>query len=129
MIRNTDRYSIELFEQWAEEAWQDLPFEFKNHVANLAIFVHDDPDPALLRSMNLSRRSTLLGVYQGVPLSHRGSYYMNVLPDSIILFRNSILRICRTEEDIKQQIRMTLIHEIGHHFGLSESEIRDAMED
>jgi predicted Zn-dependent protease with MMP-like domain len=118
------------FEIWAKESWESLPEEFRDQVANLAIFVEEEPSRELLESMGISsRRSLLLGVYHGVPLHLRGASYMNVLPDSIILFRQPILRICKNEKAIRKQIRETLIHEIGHYFGMSEEEIRDAMED
>ncbi|MBN1550660.1 metallopeptidase family protein [bacterium] len=125
--RDHSQFSLARFEQWAQEALQALPSNFRNKIDNVAIFVQDEPDLHLLRSMKLPRGSTLFGVYQGIPLNKRGHYYMNVMPDQIIIFRRPILRFYRTEASIKKQIRDTLIHEIGHHFGMTESEIQNAM--
>ena len=119
--------TMEQFEAWAQEAWQAIPVQFKSQIQNLAIFVQDVADPGLLQQLGIRNKYHLLGLYQGVPLSHRGSFYMNVMPDSITLFMLPILRQCRTVEEVKNQIQQTLIHELAHHFGFNETEVRDAM--
>jgi len=70
--------------------------------------------------------STLFGLYTGVPLTKRTTSYGMVLPDKITLYRRSIEEGCRTEQEIQTQIRFTLLHEIGHHFGLSEDDLQEA---
>ena len=69
------------------------------------------------------RRALLFGLYEGVPQTKRGVYYSSI-PDKITIFKNAILQVCSTEEEVKAQVRSTVIHEIGHHFGLSEEELR-----
>lgn len=71
-------------------------------------------------------RDTLFGLYTGIPLTKRSSSYGMVLPDKITLYQRSIEEGCRTKEEIQTQIRTTLLHEIGHHFGLSEDELEQA---
>ncbi len=74
--------------------------------------------------MNIGAGWTLLGLYEGVPHSSRGANYTSVLPDKITIFKNSIEIVAKTEEEIKAQVRSTVMHEIGHHFGLSEEELK-----
>ena len=69
-------------------------------------------------------RDTLFGLYQGVPLHRRGATFGNVLPDTIHIYYRPLLRACATTEQLRRQIRKTVLHEIGHFFGLSEQEIR-----
>ena len=89
----------------------------------MEIVVEDYPDPGICQELGLQPGS-LLGLYQGVPLNKRGFHYALVLPDKITLFQKPIESVCRNREDIMQQIRNTLIHEIGHHFGLTEAHIQ-----
>lgn len=88
------------------------------------IFVEEAPDPELLKEMEITGRNLLFGLYQGVPISGKSFFQGQSLPDRIILFRQPILSICRTKHEIKEQIKKTLIHEIAHHFGLTEARIR-----
>jgi predicted Zn-dependent protease with MMP-like domain len=68
---------------------------------------------------------TLLGLYQGVPLTERTSSYSMVLPDRITIFRKAILGICDTEDDVVQQVRATVVHEVGHHFGIDDDRLHE----
>lgn len=88
------------------------------------IFVEEAPSPELLKELGMSDRDLLFGLYQGVPISGKSFFQGQSLPDRIILFRQPILSICRTKHEIKEQIKKTLIHEIAHHFGLTEARIR-----
>jgi predicted Zn-dependent protease with MMP-like domain len=113
----------ESFERLVEEAVSRLPRRFKKHLQNIAVVVEDRPsrdDLGGTRSGGL-----LLGLYHGVPLQHRGPYYGNVPPDVIVIYKNSIELICRTDKEVKQKVREVVLHEIGHYFGLSEEELRD----
>jgi predicted Zn-dependent protease with MMP-like domain len=90
---------------------------------NIAIVVEDEPSVTLLREMDIDPPDTLFGLYQGVPLTERRWDYGNALPDRIVLFQGPHERESRDEDDLVASIAETLIHEIGHYFGLSEEEI------
>ena len=114
------------FETLVREALDDLPDTFVQRLENVEIVIEDEPDPQLLRGLGLDpRRDTLFGLYQGVPLHLRGMSYTGVLPDKISIFYVPLLRSCRSPERIRQQVRSTVIHEIGHFFGLDDKTIRD----
>jgi predicted Zn-dependent protease with MMP-like domain len=95
---------------------------------NLAIVVEDEPAPDLLAEMEIDPPDTLLGLYQGIPLTDRRWDYGNALPDRILLFQGPLERDADDEDDLVVGIGETLIHEIGHYFGLSEEEIQDVEE-
>ncbi len=114
------------FEEIVREALDALPEEFARRMENLAVVVEDEPEPELLRSLGLDpRRETLFGLYQGVPLDQRGSTYAGVLPDKISIYYRPLLRAYHSPERIREQVRSTVIHEIGHYFGLDDKTIRD----
>ena len=92
-------------------------------MSNIAIVVEDEPEPALLDEMEVEPGGTLLGLYQGTPLTERRWDYGNTLPDRILLFQGPLERESEDEDDLVVAIGETLIHEIGHYFGLSEDEI------
>jgi len=116
----------EEFANLVSQALDDLPEEFAERLDNVEVVIEDEPEPELLRSMGMDpRRDTLFGLYQGVPLHLRGDSYGGVLPDKITIFYRPLLRACRTPDRIRQQVRRTVIHEIGHFFGLSDKAIRD----
>ena len=116
------------FESVVAEALDGLPLEFAELMSNVSIQVRETPDIETLRSLDLDpRHHTLFGLYTGVPLDERGGWYGNVLPDVIVLYRRSLLDACPTRTKLIHQIQLTLLHEIGHHFGLSDEEM-DAWE-
>ena len=118
----------EEFEAVVAEALDGLPLEFAELMSNVSIQVREIPDAETLRSLDLDpRHHTLFGLYTGVPLDERGGWYGNVLPDVIVLYRRSLLDACPTRPRLIHQIQLTLLHEIGHHFGLSDEEM-DAWE-
>ena len=97
-------------------------------MSNIAIQVEEWPDEATLLDVGLDpERDTLYGLYTGVPLDERGGWYGNVLPDMIVLYRQPLLDDCRSREELVHEIQLTLLHEIGHHFGFGEEEM-DAWE-
>ncbi|OGH07452.1 MAG: hypothetical protein A2171_00270 [Candidatus Levybacteria bacterium RBG_13_35_9] len=111
------------FKQLVSEALDLLPEEFAKKLNNVAVVVEDRPSSFQMRRAKLPPWALLFGLYEGVPQTKRGVYY-NALPDKITIFKNSILRVSRTEEEVRAQVRSTVIHEIGHHFGLTDEEIR-----
>jgi predicted Zn-dependent protease with MMP-like domain len=113
------------FEELVERALETVPEWFREKLDNIDIIVENEPSGRLMREMELGRRETLLGLYQGIPLSQRGFYYGNVLPDRIVLYMGPILRMGGSEEEIEAHVREVVIHEIGHYFGLSDPELRE----
>jgi predicted Zn-dependent protease with MMP-like domain len=117
------------FKSLVEEAIDTIPRRFARHVRNLAVVIEDEPSEALRGELEMDPDDTLLGLYQGTPLTERGSGYGNQLPDLITLFQRPIEEAGEGDEDaIVGEIGETLIHELGHYFGMSEDEIM-AIED
>jgi len=112
------------FESAVAEALDNLPLEFAELMSNVSIQIQESPDAAIFAELDLDPRyETLFGLYTGVPLDMRGGWYGNVLPDVIVLYRRPLLEACRTRRSLVRQIQLTLLHEIGHHFGLSDDEM------
>ncbi|MEV5828711.1 MULTISPECIES: metallopeptidase family protein [Actinomadura] len=104
----------EAFEDLVGEALDSIPPELTAHMRNVVIVVEDD-----------APEDGLLGLYQGVPLTERGDWYGGVLPDHISIYRREILRICETEEDVVDEVRITVVHEIAHHFGIDDDRLHE----
>jgi predicted Zn-dependent protease with MMP-like domain len=102
------------FEQTVRDAVKGLPKLLRDKMDNIDIVIEDAP----------IIQKSLLGLYQGVPLQKRTHWYGNVMPDKITLFKDNIERVSRDEEDMKAWIRKVVVHEIGHHFGFGEEELR-----
>jgi len=116
------------FEQLVAEALQTIPRRFRDAMANLAIVVEDEPSGEILEEMEIEPPDTLLGLYTGTPLTERRWDYGNTLPDRILLFQGPLERDSDDEDDLVVAIGETLIHEVGHYFGLSEEEIEEIEE-
>ncbi|MFS8478406.1 MAG: metallopeptidase family protein [Micromonosporaceae bacterium] len=108
--------SRERFEELVSEALDQVPPELLDLMDNVVVLVEDDP-PA--------EDPELLGVYEGYALTERGWDYAGVLPDRIIIYRNPILRICDTEDDVVEEIAITVVHEIAHHFGIDDARLHE----
>jgi predicted Zn-dependent protease with MMP-like domain len=115
----------ERFRRLVSEAIETIPEEFRQHLRNIAIVVEDEPSPELLAEMDLEPPDTLFGLYQGVPLTERRWDHGNTLPDRISLYQFPIEDVCDTVEDVVTEIGETLIHEVGHFFGLSEEALTE----
>jgi predicted Zn-dependent protease with MMP-like domain len=111
------------FEALVADALASIPRRFRDAMHNIAIVVEDEPARALLAEMEIDPPDTLLGLYQGTPLTERHWGYGNALPDRILIFQGPHERDADDENDLVTAIGETLIHEIGHYFGLSEEEI------
>jgi predicted Zn-dependent protease with MMP-like domain len=111
------------FERLVAEALASIPRRFRKAMQNIVIVVEDEPSEELLADMEIEPPDTLLGLYQGTPLTERTSGYGNVLPDRVLIFQGPHERSAEDEDDLVVAIGETLIHEIGHYFGLSEEEI------
>ena len=118
----------EIFEQIVERVFHELPDIFKSSIDNVNIVVEDYPNDEIIKKMRLRSKHQLLGLYQGIPRIIRGSAYgmTAIAPDLISLYQKNIEHQCRSEKEIEEKIHEVLIHEIGHYFGMSEEEIREA---
>lgn len=112
------------FEQLVAEAADSLPPYFLEKMKNIEIIVQEWPAAETLRRMNMRSRTSLLGLYEGIPLTRRSGSYMLVAPDLITIFQGPIERAAGHDpEKIKEQVRRTVIHEIAHHFGISDERL------
>lgn len=103
----------ERFEAMVAEALDGLPEELGRLMSNVAVTVEPDGGPP-----------GLLGLYQGVPLTRRTSTYSGVLPDRITIYRRAICAVCHDEAEVVEQVRRTVVHEVGHHFGIGDARLR-----
>ena len=118
----------EHFRRLVTEAITLIPKRFRREMRNLALVVEDEPDAELLDEMEIEPPDSLYGLYQGTPLPERTWDYGNTLPDRITLYQRPIEEDCEDEDEIRAVIGETLIHEVGHYFGLSEEEIEEIEE-
>jgi predicted Zn-dependent protease with MMP-like domain len=106
------RVEPERFEEMVTAALDSLPDDLGRLMRNVAVTVEHDPGPP-----------GLLGLYEGVPLTSRTTGYAGVLPDRITIYHRSICAICHSEDEVVEQVRRTVIHEVGHHFGISDERL------
>lgn len=117
----------EEFEQLIQLALDELPTEFKEKLENVEVTFENFPTRAQLASLGLRRGGLILGLYQGVPQTRRGRYGIGgQLPDKITIFKYTILMVSRSYKEAIEKIKDTVMHEIAHHFGLSDAEIHKA---
>jgi predicted Zn-dependent protease with MMP-like domain len=107
--------SRERFEELVADALDQIPEELATLVDNCVVLVEDESPPG----------STLLGLYVGTPLTARGPGYTMVAPDRITIFRGPILRMCRSEAEVVEQVRVTVVHEVAHHFGIDDDRLAE----
>ena len=112
----------EKFESLVTKALASLPRRFRERIENLAVLVEERPPR---RRSSRASAGMLLGIYHGVPLKDRGSYYGNIPPDVIVIYQEPIERLSASEEEIREKVREVVFHEVGHYFGLSEKELRE----
>ncbi len=112
------------FERHVEAALKTLPEEYRKYFENITIIVQDRPGREQLKGLN--PEGILLGLFSGVPYPRKGGFFElpHPFPDRIVLFQKNIEQICENESELVEQIRKTLVHEIGHYFGLSEDDLR-----
>ena len=115
----------ERFTKLVEEALQEIPRRFRKEMKNVAVVVEDEPSAELLEEMEVEPGDTLFGLYQGTPLTERSWGFGNNLPDRISIYQKPTEEACETDEDIRDCIAETVIHEFGHYFGMSEEEIEE----
>ena len=113
------------FDHAVADALRLIPRRFRREMSNLAIIIEDEPPVTLLRELGIDPPDTLFGLYQGTPLTERGWDHGNTLPDRILLFRGPHEREAASDDDLAASIAETLIHEVGHYFGMSEEQIEE----
>ncbi|PKH45736.1 hypothetical protein CVH13_01396 [Dehalococcoides mccartyi] len=116
---------IEQFKQLVGEAVDSLPEEFLALLDNVEILVADRPSRVQRRNLDMQAGEELLGLYEGVPLTERHASYGMVTPDRITIFRLAILDTVKSEDDIKDEVRRVVKHEVAHHFGISDERLEE----
>ncbi len=111
------------FDELITRAMNELPQKYIKGLQNVAIVMADEPTPVQMQKMKIDGKHLLLGLYEGIPLTQRGSNYTFVLPDKITLFKYSIIAVSRDDEQLFEQIKRTLWHEIAHYYGLNHKRI------
>jgi len=114
------------FKKIVEEGVAAIPEKFLKQLDNVAIVVEKRPTKAQEKKLHLHQGMVLFGLYEGIPQIRRSSGYSGVLPDKITIFQEPIESMARDEEDIKEMVKNTVWHEIAHHFGMDEREVRAA---
>ena len=104
------------FEELVSEALDEIPDELASLMDNVVVLVEDDSPEG---------EPELLGLYEGTPITERDGWYAGVLPDTIRLFRRPILRICDTYDDVVEEVLVTVVHEVAHHFGIDDARLHE----
>ena len=113
------------FERLVAEALDSLPLEFQEKMQNVDVVIKAWPTSEEVRRAGLPHGETLLGLYEGVPQTKRTSRYGLVLPDKVTIYQGPIEACCRTAEEVRRKVRQVVLHELGHHFGMSEERLRE----
>ena len=118
------RMTREHFVEVVEEALDSLPQEFRSRIRNVAVLVEDIPPNQPLPQAGQPRR-LVLGVFHGVPTTKKSIFNLPSGPDHIVLYQKNIEAVCSSKAEVRKQIRLTVIHELGHYFGLDEEQLKD----
>ncbi len=121
-----ERIKQKVFRDMVEAGMADIPDRFLKKLDNVSIVIEDEPTPEQIKKLNLRSGWTLFGLYEGVPQISRGSNYGSVLPDKITIFQKPIEQAAKNSDDIKEIVKNTVWHEIAHHFGMNEKEVRQS---
>lgn len=117
--------STRIFEEYIKQALTMLPDEFRGRMDNIAISVEPYPTREDLRSVGVANKRRLLGIFRGIPFNTVSPFYSGpIMPSEIVLFQKNIEAMAETEEDLVDEIRITLLHEIGHYFGMSDEDLK-----
>ena len=114
----------EHFVKVVEEALDSIPREFRRRIRNVAVLVEDMP-PNQPSPPQSGQRRLLLGVFHGVPMTKKSILDLPMGPDHIVLYQKNIEAVCSSETEVREQIRLTVIHELGHFFGMDENQLKD----
>ncbi len=113
------------FEKLVRKAIDELPEEFREKLQNVAVIVEDYPSAELVKRLGLEPEDTLFGLYEGVPLTERGFFEQPLHPDRILLFQRAIEDECESTEEVKGELKTTLVHEIAHFFGMDDDYLEE----
>ena len=111
------------FEDFVAQALDALPERYQEHLSNVVIVVEDEPNDEQRQKFHLYNGRTLFGLYEGIPLTRRGNYYSGVVPDKITIFKHPTEASASNENELKEQIRHTVWHEVAHYYGLDHFDI------
>jgi predicted Zn-dependent protease with MMP-like domain len=112
------------FERLVDAAVAELPAEFRERLRNVVILIEDAPSPEMLAQMDMEEDETLMGLYEGTPLTERG-FEAPLYPDRIWIFQRPIEEACSTDSEVQEEIRITIMHEIAHFFGIDDDDLED----
>ena len=113
----------ERFNQLVAEALDSLPAEFRRRIENVAVLVEDRPEKEPPSAPGGPKR-LLLGIFRGVPLTQRSSFQTFLAPSEIVLYQKNIEAVCHSDDEVREQVRRTVIHEFGHYFGMTEEQLK-----
>lgn len=111
----------ERFHRLVEEALHKLPERFRRHIHNVAIVVEDYPTEQL----NDEKEDLLMGVFEGTPATKRSVWDTAAGPNRIVLYQKNIEAVCSTDDEVREEVRLTVLHELGHYFGMTEDQLED----
>ncbi|WP_174521095.1 metallopeptidase family protein [Kribbia dieselivorans] len=117
--------SEEEFDAAVGDALDSIPSQLLDQMENVAIFIDDEPSAEQVGQHTHGHGGTLLGLYEGVPLTERGYGFAGVLPDRITIFRGPLQRLSRSRAELVRQIRVTVVHEVAHHFGIDDQRLHE----
>lgn len=125
MTQKRIRLSTREFEKVVEQAIARIPWEIRQHLDNMVIAVERRPSRELLEEMGIPRGETLLGLFDGVPLTERSLTDPPLYPDTIYLFQDPLEELCSTREELIEEIEITVVHEVAHALGLSDERLEE----
>lgn len=117
------------FDQVLDQVLRDMPEQVHRLLNEVTLYVEDHPSPRVMRQLGVTRRHQLCGLYTGIPLDHRSIEHSGILSDAVHIFRDGILAMASTrrgdvdDDELRRQIRITVLHELAHHFGITEREL------
>ena len=114
------KMSLEAFHRAVQEAMDRIPEAFLRHIENVAVLVEEEPSPEVLAELEIPEGDTLFGVYFGIPVGEKSLFDVPVEPDRIVIYRQPLQAWCETVEELVEEIEITVVHEVAHHFGIDD---------
>jgi predicted Zn-dependent protease with MMP-like domain len=114
------RLSSKAFHRAVQEAMDRIPGEFLRHIENVAVLVEEEPSEEVLEDLGVPEDETLFGAYFGVPVGEKSLFDVPAEPDRIVIYRRPLEELCDTVEEMMQEIEITVVHEVAHHFGIDD---------